>query len=526
MTETIILPDGTKLHVLARMNCALGKEDVHKHGNHDQTSHGNWARGGASLARDIGERTQSGGSTTDVSPDRHGRRRKIEGGKIVSPYPERSKEYKTPMNATATAAAVTAYRKRNADLLAEPKNALGTWVDPDTGHLWLDVVTVVKSHEEASSIARAHNQIAYYDADTGKTVNTGGTGIAKGRLGGRRQRRGDRGRDRGATATLDPFGFGRLTKHGNHDQSSHGNWARVSGAGIDPESLPPKYRKAMERRAAKLGITPEMLDTELQKALDRGNKAHGEWYDIISERVTEMAERHGTDLGTAAGVIAAMSPAREFGKNMRDAEQVLEVIEQDNPFEATAEDVAIYNEKRDPKRPIMEPGTYRPSELDPTVLVGVHPHLNSLGNKTGLSHVAKAVAIAKGAHVDGVLSGPKVRSFYSNIANPAGNRATIDTWMYRIMTPPDHVFNAGKKTGTLAEMEERGIRTQDVYQGSPGALVGTGIPGNVGLYPMFVESVQRVAAKNGLKPHGVQAIVWEVARVDAGYKATDLEAYR
>jgi hypothetical protein len=65
-----------------------------------------------------------------------------------------------------------------------------------------------------------------------------------------------------------------------------------------------------------------------------------------------------------------------------------------------------------------------------------------------------------------------------------------------------------------------------VYQGSPGALVGTGIPGNVGLYPMFVESVQRVAAKNGLKPHGVQAIVWEVARVDAGYKATDLEAYR
>lgn len=316
-----------------------------------------------------------------------------------------------------------------------------------------------------------------------------------------------------------------VKKHGSHDQSSHGNWARLSGVGIDPSSIPEKYRASMERRAATLGITPEMLDAQLQDALDRGNHAHADWYNIISARATEMATRHGANLGIAAGVIAAMSPAREFGKNMRDAEQVLEVIDQDNPFEASADDVAMYNSKRESHRPIMEPGTYRPSELDASVLTGVHPDLNSLGNKTGLSHVAKAVAIAKGGDVDKILSGPKVRSFYSNVANPAGDRATIDTWMYRIMTPPDHVFDAGKKQGTIAEIEANGMRTQDVYQGSPGALKGTGIPGNVGLYPMFVESVQRVAAANNLQPHSVQAIVWEVARVDAGYKATDLGAY-
>lgn len=183
-----------------------------------------------SVSGTIASRTRdSGGSTTTV----HGRA--ITTGKSVSPYPEHSRPYRNEHvhQPAFIAKAVEKYRTDKADLLSQPGHALGTWLDTDTGTLWLDVVVVVSTRREAASLARRHNQIAYFDLDTGQEVRTGGTGLSKrlrdgaGRLHGwlvpgggveaareddgmgtGGQHRGDRSGNSDRSVTADPFDLG------------------------------------------------------------------------------------------------------------------------------------------------------------------------------------------------------------------------------------------------------------------------------------------------------------------------------
>lgn len=59
----------------------------------------------------------------------------------------------------------------NQDLLVDAKNYLGGWHDPQSDKIFLDVSTVVKSAAEADALSREHNQKAYFDLSTGKSVN-------------------------------------------------------------------------------------------------------------------------------------------------------------------------------------------------------------------------------------------------------------------------------------------------------------------------------------------------------------------
>ena len=55
---------------------------------------------------------------------------------------------------------------------------VGSWVDSDTGTLYLDVVEVFAREDIADAIAagRDRNQIAIWDAGRGEEIATGGTG--------------------------------------------------------------------------------------------------------------------------------------------------------------------------------------------------------------------------------------------------------------------------------------------------------------------------------------------------------------
>lgn len=255
MAEIITLSDGTTVTIFGRANCALGVDhddhavldpfEVTKHGSHDQSAHGNWARGGRSVSEDIAHRTQTGGggSTTWVYADSGNKA--ATSGKVLSIDPDESRSYNSVLNKGALAAAVQDYRRDKAEILSRKDKALGTWVDKEAGVTVLDVVSIVETAEEADRLARQHDQVAYYDLDTNEEVFTDGSGGYR-KQRSRRVRRWVNGRgsagasevrhegvgsgsdSRGDSGGFDPFGF---LKHGSHDQSSHGNWARARRIG-------------------------------------------------------------------------------------------------------------------------------------------------------------------------------------------------------------------------------------------------------------------------------------------------------
>jgi hypothetical protein len=342
--------------------------------------------------------------------------------------------------------------------------------------------------------------------------------------------------------------------------------------GIDPyKGLSQSYVTKLKGRLQDVGISRNSMKKELRKMFKKASPELVEvartWYRRVKEGnidlVAKVNEQYGSNYEekTGAGIIAALSPAREFRKNVRDAKIVMKAIASDSSFKISddaakgyinhrqanisdeeyaeqvkrrTEQVAKLRKIASENNGVIKPSQFGMDELH--ALTVLHPELSTLGGKTGFATAITAVAIAKGADPDKVLSGPKVRSFYSNILNPEGDRATIDTWMYRAMVDPNQkirtVLGKGKTKalfeGTWAEFEsgtarnvETGVvghapkKLQDIFQGSPSDAASK-VPSNTGLYPEFAEAVREVAEELGLAPAALQAVVWEVARTAKG----------
>ena len=312
-----------------------------------------------------------------------------------------------------------------------------------------------------------------------------------------------------------------------------------TGDGIDSDSIDDVHAEAIVKKFKKWGLDRKSLRDELERALSEASpelfaKA-SEWYRQISDRTRKMSEDFNAKYGTnisfeeAAAVVAALSPAREFGKNVRDANKLLTVFAADEEFTLPddIEDIlkpdALNAYLRFKERFTGTAGVLRPSDVrddELPFLIASHPMLKTLGNKTGLVNVVRAFDAVRSGDIDRTMSGPKMRSFYSNIVNPDGDRVTIDTWMYRAMIDPKFKFNTKRGLLTLDEYEASGGQVQDLFQSSPSSKLSN-VPNNVGLYPEFADASREVAARYGLSPAALQAIVWEVQRMRDGYAATD-----
>jgi hypothetical protein len=88
-------------------------------------------------------------------------------GFSVAIHPEREQQ----LTGRVRFADVKAYAFRNADLFAKRGVVYGGWRDPQTGVAFLDVSTVVATRAEAVSLARKHNQLAYFDFTAGRSVS-------------------------------------------------------------------------------------------------------------------------------------------------------------------------------------------------------------------------------------------------------------------------------------------------------------------------------------------------------------------
>jgi predicted ABC-type ATPase len=63
-----------------------------------------------------------------------------------------------------------ATKKENNDLLKDTRNYYGGWHDPETGNIFLDITINVDTAEEAQALSKKHDQIAYFDVKSGKSV--------------------------------------------------------------------------------------------------------------------------------------------------------------------------------------------------------------------------------------------------------------------------------------------------------------------------------------------------------------------
>lgn len=70
------------------------------------------------------------------------------------------------------------FYEKNKDVLKEDGNVLGTWLDPDTGNIYLDISKRFEDKAEAIKYASEHNEKAIWDVKNMENIDTGGTGNA------------------------------------------------------------------------------------------------------------------------------------------------------------------------------------------------------------------------------------------------------------------------------------------------------------------------------------------------------------
>lgn len=96
-------------------------------------------------------------------------------GFCYSPYPERSVEFSSVDDLTLST--YDEYCEKNKDLLSKENHYAGTWHDPATGKIYLDVSINTMDAKEARKQCEDNDQIAYFDLQdfTSVTVNQNAT---------------------------------------------------------------------------------------------------------------------------------------------------------------------------------------------------------------------------------------------------------------------------------------------------------------------------------------------------------------
>ena len=96
-------------------------------------------------------------------------------GFCYSPYPERSVEFNSVNDLTLST--YEDYCERNKDLLSKENHYVGTWNDPVTGKIYLDVSVNTMDAKEARTQCEEKDQIAYFDLQdfSSVTVNQNAT---------------------------------------------------------------------------------------------------------------------------------------------------------------------------------------------------------------------------------------------------------------------------------------------------------------------------------------------------------------
>jgi len=291
------------------INLPIGYRPVLKHGEHDQSSHGSWAHGvqvEPEVVRSVLDRVKENGGLSVSLKDGSEPTK----GFMVA----KGKKYAAIVKAddffdeAKGAEILSSYMKQHKADLATGKNYLGLWHNTEDGQVYLDVSENIMDEGEATSRGRERDQISIWDVANFKEVQTGGTGGIEKTRGSRttryvkHDRRADRRirqRDLGETRTRQTrfeviyfdFGLKPVFKHGEHDQSEHGNWARgftdserelierMDGVGPSLEDLDNVIK---ENR--------EVSDDEIRMLVDNDRYMYGDIQSIVEDRLASRQD--------------------------------------------------------------------------------------------------------------------------------------------------------------------------------------------------------------------------------------------
>ena len=305
------------------------------------------------------------------------------------------------------------------------------------------------------------------------------------------------------------------------------------GGGLEGlRTLPSAHVKGITDRLKRIGLTREAIRSKVERTFLSATPDQIEngkiWYRRVNQAILdfadELSERFGEKYAPekVAGVIAALSSRTEIVKNVRDAKKLIRALLSDDEFEIDPDFLRKLRDDKDrPQRWVKNyaslagkrNGKLRPSDFsneDYDLLAYAHPALNGFGSQDGVDKIVKAIDIHYGASIDETLSGPKIRSFYSNLVNPDGDRVTIDRWALRGMLPMKRTDAKQEKTYQQINDEKDGLSSW--LTSSPNPVAKTGLPTGIGLYPLFADIMIQLAKKYDLSPAQMQAILWEIAR--------------
>lgn len=266
------------------------------------------------------------------------------------------------------------------------------------------------------------------------------------------------------------------------------------------------------------------------------------WYDGANTIASNWAKTYGKTRSQTAGILAVLSPQKDWFMNVTMAERVLDILsaQMDHPFDAKmrgaafkflVKDFAKAEDKRDNLKAFegvkgktlkeaVETGDLRQAGIwlraydeayhDPRHAV-IHPEgdfgdnartmtgtetLRAWGDFNALGKAASIFLDGSAENINAQLGGEhKVRNFYNNIYAPKDERfATIDT----------HAVAAD----LLRPLAGADKPVADNF----GASGGSDLTGVSGTYPIHLEAYRRAAEARGVLPREMQSITWEAVR--------------
>jgi len=279
------------------------------------------------------------------------------------------------------------------------------------------------------------------------------------------------------------------------------------------------------------------------------------WYDGARAITDNWSKEYGVPDTSIAGVLAALSPQKDWYQNVSLGQRVLDVAVKNKDFKMSNEMTDLFFSLKDQKgKPVFDKPKYRPlldsikgksySEIvddDPKVQATLRALFVRLYDQTynkpdyrivgpegdfldiatnadgspskaawgSLNEIGKAVASidAMGdVNTISLLMGErhKVRNFYNNIYDPNSpfGDVTIDT----------HAVAAGllrPLSGNSLEVDHNFKNMSVKGRGTTKGSSKTGVSGNYGLY---AEAYRRAAAERGILPRQMQSITWEAVR--------------
>lgn len=262
------------------------------------------------------------------------------------------------------------------------------------------------------------------------------------------------------------------------------------------------------------------------------------WYDGARRIAERWSGEYGLTVEQVSGVMAALSPQKDWYQNVSLARRVLDTMSKQAKFRWTPEMTETAARLNAEGKPLLDPEyvalvkgkvlgqlqdareiawfvrvydeTYNDRQFPTITPEGgeAGPVLTAKGQNAKVAwgsynEIAKAVAMALEpslANISMNLGGAhKVRNFYNNIVDPNSPRGevTIDT----------HAVAAG----LLRPLSGKSIEVKHNLQGGLGAS-NSSIFGVVGTYGLFAEAYRRAAVARNVLPREMQSITWEAIR--------------